>query len=94
MSTSRLLINLLDRGELVAPFGSSIHVPMTCCLLRREGLLIRREAHDFRDRMFEEPTGDLEFFGLLLPDGAGWHTSGMCSRRTYHEQSAMYVPRN
>jgi DNA-binding transcriptional LysR family regulator len=56
--------NLLDRGELVAPFGVATHVPVTCYLLHRAGAAMRQEALDFRNWLFEEAADELELLDL------------------------------
>ncbi len=52
--------NLLERGELVSPFGISVHVPVTYYLLQRADGSTRQEALDFRNWLLAEATDDLE----------------------------------
>jgi LysR family transcriptional regulator, glycine cleavage system transcriptional activator len=84
--------NLLDRGELVAPFGVSIHVPITCYLLHRAGALMRQEALDFRNWLFEEAADDLELLDLhRLEEAEAPAGQHYCHRQQSSERKVQVV---
>jgi LysR family glycine cleavage system transcriptional activator len=53
--------DLYDTGQLVAPFGTNISVPITCYLLYMQQSLLRDEVRTFRDWILREVSCDKRF---------------------------------
>lgn len=53
-----MFLDHLETGRLVTPFGTAIHVPITCFLLYAEKSLAREEVQAFRDWITDEAWSD------------------------------------